>query len=307
MANLRFQTPQTRRRPPYSQVTGDPYVSGGRLRLRTRLVILVMLGLTVGLASYNLWINHVTAEAQAAEDRQLQLVKKVDQQDGVFEQALAGIRQTYPGLQISVALATDQTGVHDFGDDVVFDAASTAKVLTAAAYLHQVDKGQVSLHQTIAGQSAIYWLRAMIINSDDNAWAVLNDYLGHPYLLEYARSQGMVHYDPETNQLTSRDMARLLQKLADGTLLSTQRHTLLFSLMQKANYRDYMVAAVPLGMTVAHKVGFTDGNIHDVGIIQQGGHWLTLCIYTNGDDSFSADQRAAAIQAITKAALVAYF
>jgi beta-lactamase class A len=271
----------------------------------SRLVVICM-AILVGLAlTYTLWAKHVAAEQQASINQQLQLSAEFHRQNNAFDNDIQKLQASYPDIDLSVSVATQKTGIHRSGLTQDFDAASTAKLITAAALLHKVDENQASLQQQIAGQSAIYWLRQMIIESDDNAWLILNTYLSHDYMSDYARSNGLANYDVVTNQLSSRDMGLLLKKLTDGNLLSSRRQTLLLSLMQKANYREYIVAAVPAGYTVAHKVGLTDNYIDDAAIISKDDKKLVLTIYSKRTEDSSQGQTQL-IREVTRAAISDY-
>jgi beta-lactamase class A len=214
---------------------------------------------------------------------------------------------TNDGVDISVSIIDPQTGVHKhYGETAGYQAASTAKLLTATYYLHEVEQGQLGLNQTINGQHVQSLLQAMIVQSDDNAWADLNDTLGHSELATYAASLGITDYNVSNNVLSSDDIARILQKLQSGALLNSAHTALLRSYMQQANYRSFIVAAAPSGYTVYHKAGETDDEVHDAAIITHGSESLILVIFTNGHGTYDWDARTQLIQTITTDALHVY-
>ena len=66
-------------------------------------------------------------------------------------------------VEVGVSLIDLDTGAQtNVGETAAFTAASTTKVLAAAAYLHQVEQGTHSLDETIDGQSAQTLLQNMI-------------------------------------------------------------------------------------------------------------------------------------------------
>jgi beta-lactamase class A len=213
------------------------------------------------------------------------------------------------GIDISVNLINlnNNQAVH-YGVNQTFQAASTAKILTAAYYLHQVEAGQESLGETINGNTAEYELQQMIVVSDDNAWAALNEDLGYNNLQNYADTTlGINDYQAYNNSLSSGDIALALQKLWQGNLLNSSNTQLLLSYMKQANYRQYIVPAVPSYDTIYHKIGLYEDYVNDAAIITHNQQTFVIVIFTNGNGTYSWPERAATMQEITKAALKAYF
>jgi beta-lactamase class A len=218
-----------------------------------------------------------------------------------------GILNANSDIEYSVSLIDLDTGARKhFGESAVYTAASTGKLLTAVDFLHQVDQGQHSLTESIDGSSAKTLLQKMIVNSDDTAWQSLNDTLTHDQMHAYAQSIGFTNYDPSANTLTSNDIALLLKKLDKDQLLSRTNTQLLLSYMKGANYRDYIVPAVPANDTVYHKVGIVNDDVHDAAIITSGTHSFVLVIFSNGEGDYDWTSRAQTMQQITTAAIKAY-
>lgn len=275
---------------------------GYRRKLYLALVALCV----IGLSGHILWSKHVSAEAATERADQLAAQAEDRQKAATFSSQVNQLIAADPGDTISVATASDNLGLQTYGASSVFDGASTGKLLTAADYLHHVQEGTASLNQQIDGQTANYWLKIMIINSDDNAWAELNGYLTHPDLLAYANSIGYYNYDPNTNTFTASDTALLLQKLYNGDLLDSNNRALMLKYLGEANYRQYIVAAVPAADSVYHKVGFDDDTINDGAIITHGQKYLVLVIFTNGNGSYDWPNRQQLIHSITTDAIAAY-
>jgi beta-lactamase class A len=277
-----------------------------RSRFKTRAYLLVSILLVLGFAGHVLWAKHVSAETVAAHEAQVAASAEGRRKVANFASQVNQFIATNPSDTISVATATNTDGLQTYGDTTVFDGASTGKLLTAADYLHHVEKGTASLNQNIDGQTASYWLKIMIINSDDTAWSELNGYLTHPDLLAYANSIGYNNYDPTTNTFTASDTALLLQKLYNGSLLDSSDRGLLLKYLGEANYRQYIVAAVPASYNVYHKIGLDDDTVNDGAIITKGQKYLVLVIFTNGNGSYDWPARAQLMQSITKDAIAAY-
>ena len=86
--------------------------------------------------------------------------------------------------------------------------------------------------------------------------------------------------------MTATDISSLLTKLHDVKLLNTSNTRLLLSYMKDADsdYSQYIVAAVPSGVTVYHKVGWLSDRVHDAAIITDGTHSYVLVIFTKAND-----------------------
>lgn len=195
------------------------------------------------------------------------------------------------------------------GDKGTYTAASTAKIITAVTLLHEVEEGQMSLSTEIDGQTAQDLLQNMIINSDNDAWHSLNDYMTHDALAAYMTQLGWTHYDTDNNTLLPSEMASLVQKLYKGQILDQAHTQQLLALMQQANKQEYIVDSVPAGYTVYHKAGWLDGLMHDVAVVSNGKKAIVLAIYTYNNNSDNNDNPAsqALFKQITDAALQAYF
>jgi len=275
----------------------------------SKLVIAVFVVFSVG--TYGVWNRHTTAHALAVKKEQAQILdartERLSRLDGQIQAVIAA----HPEVTMSVAVQevdpSYASTLRQIGTTESFDAASTGKLITAATYLTYVDQGKLSLHQDIDGQTAELWLRNMIVNSDDDAWQELNDYLTHPILARYADNLGIRDYNVDDNELGAADIALVLQKLANGTLLSKSNSALLMSYLKLANYRDYIVPGVPAEDTVYHKVGIDDDTINDAAIITHGAQSIVLVIFSNGNGSYDWSGRAQTMQQITKLVTSAYF
>lgn len=222
--------------------------------------------------------------------------------------ALAPIIGSDPSVKISVATVDLDNGqAATFGSNDPFVAASTAKLITAACFLHNVEQGVDSLDEQLNGYSAQFQLQQMINQSDNDSWNALNDDIGLGNLLKYAQTHGVDSYNLDQNSLTAADEARLLAKLYSGQLLNQQHTQLLLGFMQHTNEEEMIPAAVPAGVTVYHKYGLLGGDLHDVGILTYQGHAVALAIYTDADDLSDQKARMATIQAITHTVVQHYF
>jgi beta-lactamase class A len=288
-----------------------------RHRGRRLLVSCLVLGL-VGIGAYALLGGH--AKTTLEVDHPASPLKRVltvvtKKPSGPSAASLATMSQQInsiisqnSAIDISVNLIDlDNNQAEHYGVNETFQAASTAKILTAAYFLHQVEVGQESLNETINSNTAQYELQQMIVVSDDTAWAALDTDLGYTNLQDYAATLGITDYQAYNNVLSSGDIALTLQKLWDGSLLNSTDTQLLLSYMKQANYRQYIVPAVPSDDTIYHKIGLYQDNVHDAAIITDGQHAFVIVIFTNGNGTYNWPGRATIMQNITKPALSTYF
>ena len=203
-----------------------------------------------------------------------------------------------PGYRIGVALADTSGGEpRSYGDGTEFVAASTAKIITAAAYYYLVETGEKSLDVPLGSYDAQFQLKAMVNASSNDAWLLLMQDIGYPKLIEYAASIG-ISYDPEQNLLTPAEMAELLRQLSTGKLLNAEHTQELLGYMQQTNNERLIPAAVGPDITVQHKYGELEGYVHDAALLSSGERSYALAIYTWGEDGES-EARLAVIHAVT--------
>ncbi|MGO4236455.1 serine hydrolase [Pseudarthrobacter sp. YAF2] len=209
--------------------------------------------------------------------------------------------------RIGLALADVSGGAErTFGDADAFTAASTAKILTAAAYYHLVEKGEATLDEPMGDYDAAFQLKAMVNDSNNDSWQLLMDAVGYPQLIAYADSIG-VTYDPEKNLLTAADMALILKKLYAGELLNADNTAQLLSYMQDTNNEDLIPAGSRAGIDVHHKYGELSGELHDAALLSYGGSTFALVIYTENPEGVADDGQVEVIRDLTRAVEDALF
>ena len=220
---------------------------------------------------------------------------------------ITGIINANDGFQIGVALIDLRDGlVHRYGVEEPFEAASTAKVLAAAAYYHLVETGGATLDEPMGDYTSEYQLREMIQNSDNDAWAMILDAVGYAQLRDYAASIGL-GFDPEINELRPPEMATILADLYSGKLLNQGDTEELLSFMRHTNFESLIPAATPADVTVFHKYGLLDSELHDASILVKGAEACTFVVYTRGTDWNDIAERTDIIHQLTEAVVKAVF
>lgn len=257
-------------------------------------------------------------EAPVAEKQKTTAKKKAevkvepisDQTWQQLEANVNGLLATNSTIDIGVSVIDVKTGTKvNYGYQDAFHGASTTKVLTAAAFLHQVEQGQHSLTEQLSGATAQEHLRRMINRSDNNSWAVLNSTVGYSQLDAYAAQNGINSYKYIGNTMNAQDMALLLFKLYKRQLISPEHTNLLLSFMQNTNNEDMIPLATPAGGNLYHKYGQLDDRLHDASILEYKDRPIVLVIYTKaqaGQDT-GYNPRIALIQQIARAVFDTFY
>ena len=211
-----------------------------------------------------------------------------------------------PSLQIGVAIINLKNDEHvSLGVEAPFDAASTNKLLTAIYLLKRIDDGKESLSTKVGNHTIQAYLQQMIVDSNNEAWKDLNDYVGRDNLEIFAKTLGITTYSSATNTIAANDEAQILASIYSGELSKDSKDKLL-GYMAQADIKDYIVAAVPAEYKVYHKAGWLKDRVHDAAIIDTGREAFVLVIFSkaSGDYDYSDGQKL--FQQITKQTINAF-
>ncbi|MDR7080992.1 beta-lactamase class A [Arthrobacter ginsengisoli] len=201
--------------------------------------------------------------------------------------------------RVGVALIDVRDGaVHEYGVKTKFVAASTGKILAAAAYYHLVETGKASLAARMGASTAGQQIRQMVQQSNNDSWALILAAVGHKGLINYAATMG-IPYDRTVNALTPAEMGKILSELYSGRLLNAQNTAQLLSYMQQTNYETLIPAATPPGISVFHKYGLLNGNLHDASVLVRGERAYVFVVYTQGRDLSDMADRTRVIHELT--------
>jgi len=298
MSNLIYSNPSGRHNRPSQPSLQRPKKPSLKL-VACLLVALLAVGGFLKLNDHVKAVDHAQTVASRAHQEQLQ---------GAFGSSVNQLIAANPAISFSVSTIDLSGGVSQhFGVSDPMEAASVGKLLTAAVFLEEVEKGHASLSAELGGETSQAQLRQLIQQSDDNAWELFNDALGHDTLLAYAQNHHLDSYNVSDNTIGTDDVARLLRDLYQGQLLNAAHTKLLLSYMQNTNYEDFITPAVPSYDKIYHKVGLVDDNVNDAAIITSHDQAFVLVIFTDGHGTQDWDSRAALIQKITTQALKTYF
>lgn len=214
---------------------------------------------------------------------------------------IAEILEAAGDIRVGVAVADVSGGAtRTFGDESVFVAASTSKIITAAAFYDLVARGEASLDDPLGDSDAAFQIQEMVNSSDNDAWMLLMQEIGYPQLTDYAGSIGVV-YDPEENVLAATDMAQVLKMLHAGDLLNEADTEQLLGYMQGTINEELIPAASGPGVTVHHKYGQLDPFLHDAALISFGESTSVLVIFTERTGQVGEPDQIKLIHDLTRA------
>lgn len=225
-------------------------------------------------------IKNLATAAVSTEHKPEPEVPKRQVDTSMLQESLHQIIKKYPYNTSVSVIDLNSNSLVQTGDSYPFIAASTTKILTSLVFLSEVEAGQTSLDARIGNKTAEEQLKLAINQSDNEAWAKLNDYIGRDKLALYAKEHGLQSYDVTRNTITSNDMAQLITYLWNGKLLNETHTKFLLGLMQNTNEERFIPTAVPSGMAVYHKAGYLADRVHDVGVIDNGSAPFVIVIYS---------------------------
>lgn len=211
---------------------------------------------------------------------------------GALEQAAGAHAGTY-----AVACASaDGSWSVDVNGDKPFVSASIIKLAILGTLLDQAQSGVLSLDDMVtvnpsdivggtgviqasgAGGSYTYRQLAayMIQDSDNVATNLIVDAVGVPAVNEYASEIGLTQTvlnrrmmdfaAGEENYTSANDVARMLQLIYQGKLVSSDMSEFALDLLKGQHDDAGLLKGLPVGSVFAHKTGTLDGVFNDGGI-----------------------------------------
>jgi beta-lactamase class A len=110
----------------------------------------------------------------------------------------------------------------------------------------------------------------MITVSDNTCGVALGNLVGwerqNPRLHELGFSKTLLQRN-DSEQTSAGDVAKLLQRLHDGTLLSPASTQAFTDLLKAQKINNRLPQGLSAGTVIAHKTGDLDGLVHDAGIV----------------------------------------
>lgn len=232
-----------------------------------------------------------------------------------LEQAAGAHAGTY-----AVACASaDGSWSVDVNGDKPFVSASIIKLAILGTLLDQAQSGVLSLDDSAtvgpsdivggtgviqasgAGGSYTYRQLAacMIQDSDNIATNLIIDAVGMPAVNEYARGIGlaetvlnrrMMDFSTDVENYTSaNDVARMLQLIYQGKLVSPDASEFALDLLKGQHDGAGLLEGLPAGSVFAHKTGTLDGVFNDGGIVLASNPYVMVVLSSDAERSQAQD------------------
>ncbi len=166
---------------------------------------------------------------------------------------------------------------------VAYHPASTYKLSVAYSLLLRIARDEIKwTDAATGGKNVSQCFDVMIVNSDNPCSEWFGSKIGWNTITSESRAIGMssTNMGFGTKSSTVNDQTLFLMKLQNGSLLEPAERDRLLSVMKRQVYRS----GIPAGtrVSVADKVGFLDGMLHDSAIVYAPGGTYTMSIYTKG-------------------------
>ncbi len=144
-------------------------------------------------------------------------------------------------------------------------------------------------------------LEHMILDSDNAATLVLNDFLKSDQVFETYKELGIDIPSHEDYTISAKNYASFFRILYNSSYISRPHSQYLLTLLQKSKFKQGIASSVPREILIANKYGVRqikdEEQLHDCGIIYYPSRPYLLCIMTRGKDPAKLLQ---AIQEISK-------
>lgn len=177
---------------------------------------------------------------------------------------------------------------------LLYKEADSGRVNLATRYiLKNSDKviGSGPLDNIKAGTVLTYRQLAEFMgrDSDRTAYKIVKNILGDTAFAEFIKSQEMKDTNIATGDTTPDDMAKILQNLYEGKIVSEKSKDEIYSLLTDTIYENWITKGVPSGVRVVHKFGTDLGIMTDAGIVFAKKPYI-LIIMSKGITQSDADK-----------------
>lgn len=188
-----------------------------------------------------------------------------------LDQILSNFVAPYPNEWSIVVkdLKTGETATYE--PTRVMDSASLYKLFVADHIYQLIDLGKLSYADQAGNGTGLTvqgCLQLMITVSSNPCGEALGGILGWGDQNQSLLSEGYTGTNLATLQQTdSQDVALLLQRLYNGTLLTPNSTNAFMTLLKDQQINNRLPQGLPAGTVIAHKTGDLYGYAHDAGIV----------------------------------------
>lgn len=170
-------------------------------------------------------------------------------------------------------------------------AASLIKLPVIGAFYNQVEEGELSLDDELDKSTLGELASLALSHSDNGAWQVLQEEIGQAKINSLMLEWGMKETSLVDNTTTAEDISLFLTKLYNGEILSDEYKNKMLADLTDTIYEEQIPTGVPEGIRVAHKVGYLDDVVSDVGIVYFPNNPYVLVIMSQETDISLAKQK----------------
>lgn len=234
--------------------------------------------------------NFITSKADSATAQVSPIAPKIEYSrsysptDTGLSALLKQYAESHPGTYgISLVELSGQHRRASFQDTKQFRTASTYKLYVAYSTLKRIESGSWKWTDQISGgRDLAKCFDDMIVKSDNPCGEALLSKIGYTTITNELKSAGLTgtSFTGSEPLTTAGDLSTFNASLESGQLLSTDSKNRLIAAMKRNIYRQGIPAGA--GATVANKVGFLDGYLHDAAIIYTSSGPVVLSVMTNG-------------------------
>lgn len=185
-----------------------------------------------------------------------------------------------------IDLTSGATAGHNTDQQLV--SASLYKLFVALAVYKAIDTGTLSASTPVASTNVEQCLNKMIAVSDNECGVALGSLVGWEKQNANLAAEGFSHTklaQTAAEYTSAGDVAKLLQRLYAGTLLSPNSNNQFLALLKAQKINNRLPMGLPSGVTIAHKTGDLDNSVHDAGIVYANGGAYVISLMTTDWDN----------------------
>ena len=179
-------------------------------------------------------------------------------------------------------------------------AASEIKLFIMATAYDEINKGTIN-ESDISND-----LKIMIQNSDNDAANRLIDKIGMNKINQYIADNGyvntrlnrkMLENNGTENYVSAKDVANLLEKIYDGSLISKAYSDKMLTFLKNQTVRTKIPQGIPNDIVVANKTGELSNVENDAAIVYAGGDYIIVVL---SDEVYNTELARTTIKDISK-------
>lgn len=206
-----------------------------------------------------------------------------------LESEVRKISSSHPGEYGVVVWQPASEGKVALRSEERFDSASLAKLPVLLALYREAEQGSLSLDERIEikpsdVQSGTGELKNrppgtaitlrecakyLIKESDNTAWAMLEDRLGYDRIRSEIASVGArsTNYEYAKHSTTPSDTLKMLRKISDPSYTSPRYSQQMLGYMTNTSFESWLPQGLPREVRISHKIGILGSSFADAGIV----------------------------------------